>query len=167
MISPIYIIINRGSGKDQNAEGTKIELAGLFAAHNLDVKVFIAESGDEIFEFTEKALESGAEIIVAGGGDGTISAVASKLFKTEKTLGVLPLGTLNNFSKDLQIPQDLGEAVRVIAEKHTKKIDVSEVNGRNFLNNSSIGLYPNIVKHRELQQEKLGRGKWSAAFWRR
>ena len=165
MTSPVKVIINRGSGKDQNAEWTKIELAGLFAAHGLSAEIFIADNGEEIFSFTEEAIKSDAEIIVAGGGDGTISAVASKLVNTDKTLGVLPLGTLNNFSKDLKIPQDLTEAVRVIAENCRKKIDIAEVNGRFFINNSSIGIYPNIVKNRELQQEKLGRSKWSAAFW--
>ncbi len=165
MTSPIKVIINRGSGADDNAEETKIELTGLFASNDFDAEIFIAEGGDEIFKFTDKAIKSDAKIIVAGGGDGTISAVASKVINTEKTLGVLPLGTLNNFSKDLEIPQDLAEAVKIIAENHTKKIDAAEVNGQIFINNSSIGLYPNIVKNREDQQEKLGRGKWSAAFW--
>ncbi len=165
MSSPIKIIINRGSGKNHNADHLKIELVGLLAANGLDAEIFIAESGDEIFEFTEKAVQSDAEIVVAGGGDGTISAVAGKVLKAGKTLGVLPLGTLNNFSKDLHIPQSLDEAVRVIAESHTKNIDVGEVNGRIFVNNSSIGWYPNIVKSREQQQETFGRGKWSAAFW--
>lgn len=79
-------------------------------------------------------------------------------------LGVLPLGTLNNFSKDLNIPQEIAEAVRVIGNGRVKVIDTAEVNGRIFLNNSSIGLYPNIVLHRERQQ-RLGRGKWISAFW--
>ena len=165
MTSPIKVIINRGSGADDNSEETKTELTELFAANGFDAEIFVADGGDEIFGLTEKALKSDSEIIVAGGGDGTISAVASKLIGTEKTLGVLPLGTLNHFSKDLQIPADLPEAVKVIAEKHTKKIDAAEVNGQIFINNSSIGLYPNIVKNREDQQEKLGRSKWSAAFW--
>ncbi|MGI8545481.1 MAG: diacylglycerol/lipid kinase family protein, partial [Aridibacter sp.] len=110
-------------------------------------------------------VKSDTEIIVAGGGDGTINAVVSKIIGSEKTLGVLPLGTLNHFSKDLKIPQGLPEAVRVIAEKNTKKIDVGEVNGRIFVNNSNIGFYSNMVKDREDQQESFGRGKWSAAFW--
>ncbi len=79
-------------------------------------------------------------------------------------LGVLPLGTLNHFSKDLGIPQDLAEAVLVIAENNTIEVDVGEVNEQIFLNNSSIGLYPNIVRRRERQQ-RLGQSKWYAAFW--
>lgn len=165
MSSPIKVVINRGSGNDDNAEETKAELTELFAANGFDAEIFVADGGDEIFKFTEKALQSDAEIIVAGGGDGSVSAVASKLVGTPKTLGVLPLGTLNHFSKDLNISLDLPEAVRVIAENHTKKIDVGEINGRIFINNSSIGFYSDIVKDREQQQEKLGRSKWAAAFW--
>ena len=165
MTLPIKIIINRGSGKDDNATETKNELKNLFAAHDLTAEIFVADGGEELFKFAKDAVNSDAEIIVAGGGDGTISAISSKIIGTEKVLGVLPLGTLNHFSKDLNIPPELAEAVRVIAEHNVKKIDVGEVNGRIFINNSSIGLYPQIVKHREDQQEKLGRGKWLAAFW--
>ncbi len=112
----------------------------------------------------KKAIAGEAEIIVAGGGDGTVSAVASVVCKTDKTLGVLPLGTLNNFSKDLGIPQNIEDAVKIIAGNKVKTIDVGEVNGRIFINNSSIGLYPHIVKRREAQQ-RLGYGKWRSAFW--
>lgn len=102
---------------------------------------------------------------MAGGGDGTISTVAIEVSAAGKTLGILPLGTLNNFSKDLGIPQDLNDAVRTIAKGEVHEIDLAECNGRIFINNSSIGLYPKMVVRREQQQQKLGRGKWAAAFW--
>ncbi len=165
MTSQVKVIINCGSGKDHNAEELEVELNELFAAQNIGAEIVCASGGSEIIELAKNATKSTAEIVCAGGGDGTISAVASELFKTDKTLGILPLGTLNHFSKDLNIPQELGEAVRIIAENNVKTIDVGEVNGQIFINNSSIGLYPNIVKNREHQQKKLGRGKWSAAFW--
>lgn len=165
MPSPIKIIINRGSGNDDKADELETELTELFTANGLNAEILIAESGEDILKFAEDAVKSDAEIIVAGGGDGTMNAVVSTILKSDKTLGILPLGTLNHFSKDLNIPQDLPEAVRVIAEKHTKKIDVGEVNGHIFVNNSSIGFYPEIVKDREKQQEEEGRGKWAAAFW--
>ncbi len=164
MSIPIKVIINQGSGKD-DGEDLETELAGLFTANGLDAEIFVAESGEDILRFAEDAVKSDAEIIVAGGGDGTMNAVVSEIIKTKKTLGVLPLGTLNHFSKDLDIPQDLPDAVRVIADNHTKKIDVGEVNGHIFINNSSIGFYPKIVEDREKQQEEQGRGKWAAAFW--
>jgi hypothetical protein len=79
--------------------------------------------------------------------------------------GVLPLGTLNHFAKDLGIPLELDEAVRNLATGLPRQVDVGEVNGRIFLNNSSLGLYPDIVRDREEQQRRLGRGKWPAALW--
>lgn len=163
MSSPIEVIINAASGSVER-EGTKHWLSDLFAANGVEANIHLAKNGAEILEFADRAARGNAEVIVAGGGDGTINAVASEVIKAGKTLGILPLGTLNNFSKDLRISQYLDQAVRLIAENHTKLIDVGEVNGRIFVNNSSIGLYPRIVRRRE-QQQRLGRGKWTAAFW--
>jgi diacylglycerol kinase family enzyme len=78
---------------------------------------------------------------------------------------VLPLGTLNHFAKDLNIPLDLEGAARNLITGEAVKVDVGEVNERIFINNSSLGLYPSIVRRREKQQERLGRGKWFAAAW--
>jgi len=164
MSSPIEVIINAGSGS-VSAEETKRLIEEQFEAHGVDANIHMANGGGEIVKFAEKAAEGTAEIIVAGGGDGTISAVAAVVMEARKILGVLPLGTLNNFSKDLQIPQDLTEAVRIILENNVIEIDVGEVNDRIFINNSSIGLYPRIVRKRVKQQHRLGRGKWAAAFW--
>ncbi|MFT3746411.1 MAG: diacylglycerol kinase family protein [Pyrinomonadaceae bacterium] len=161
---PIEVIINAAGGSFVEGE-TEQKLKEAFTANGLNVNIRLAKTGEQIGEFAESAAESDAEIIVAGGGDGTISSVASVVAKTDKTFGVLPLGTLNNFSKDLQIPQDIDEAVKIIADGNVAEIDLAELNGRVFINNSSIGLYPKIVKDREKQQERLGRGKWRAAFW--
>jgi diacylglycerol kinase family enzyme len=110
-------------------------------------------------------LAQGARLVAAGGGDGTINAVASVMVDSGVPFGVLPLGTLNHFAKDLGIPLDLGAAVRNLATGRPMRVDVGEVNGRIFLNNSSLGLYPDIVRDREKQQRRLGRGKWPAAVW--
>jgi diacylglycerol kinase family enzyme len=112
----------------------------------------------------ERAIQAGARVIVIGGGDGTLSTAAATLADTDATLGVLPLGTLNHFAKDQQIPLDLAGAVRTIVAGHVKRVDVGEVNGRIFINNSSLGIYPDIVRLRE----RLGFGKWiglAAATW--
>jgi diacylglycerol kinase family enzyme len=111
------------------------------------------------------ALADGAELVVAGGGDGTINAVASVLVGSGVAFGVLPLGTLNHFAKDLGIPLELDAAVRNLASGRRRQVDVGEVNDRIFLNNSSLGLYPDMVRDREKQQRRLGRGKWLAALW--
>lgn len=165
MTRPIEVILNAASGAGEDKNETKKRLTEAFRAANLDAHFSLAFSGEQLLELAKAAAKSDYETIVAAGGDGTISAVASEMVKTGKTLGVLPLGTLNHFSKDLNISADPEEAVRVIAENHTKEIDAGEVNEQIFINNSSIGLYSQIVRRREQQQQRLGRGKWSAAFW--
>ena len=101
------------------------------------------------------------ELVVAGGGDGTLSAVAAALVGTDTALGVLPMGTLNHFAKDLGIPLKLEKAVQTLFTGKIARVDVGEVNGRIFLNNSSIGFYPRIVQARKREQRR-GRSKWVA-----
>ena len=97
--------------------------------------------------------------------DGTVSAVASALAGSNAILGILPMGTLNHFAKDMHIPLDLEAAVATITRGKTAHCDVGEVNGRIFVNNSSLGLYPSMVFERDLQQRRTGRSKWTAVFW--
>ena len=78
-------------------------------------------------------------------------------------LGVLPLGTLNHFAKDLGIPEKLEDAVALITAGHTRRVDLGEVNGEIFINNSSLGIYPYLVSDRERQTSATGRTKWVAA----
>jgi YegS/Rv2252/BmrU family lipid kinase len=159
----IEVIINAASGSVAPEE-IKRHLTELFEENRVEANIHLAKNGEEIDRLAKKAAGGNAETIVAGGGDGTIGTVAAEAIRTGKTLGILPLGTLNNFSKDLQIPQNVEEAVRVIAENQTRTIDVGEVNGRFFINNSSIGLYPKLVRRRERRQ-RLGWGKWRSALW--
>jgi diacylglycerol kinase family enzyme len=162
-VAALEVIINAGGGSfDANA--TERQVVDEFAKHNLEANFHFASSGGEIVSLAESVAKSDALTIIAGGGDGTINAVASAAAKAGKTLGILPLGTLNHFSNDIGIPNDLAGAVSIIASGHKKRVDVGEVNGRIFLNNSSIGLYPRIVRRREAEQDRLGKGKWSAAF---
>jgi len=157
---PIDVIINAASGTSDKEDERQI-LANIFETSGIDARIELAKSGEEIVEIAKRAVKSGGQTIVAGGGDGTISAVAAELVGTEKILGVLPLGTLNHFAKDLNIPLDLEEAARTIIAGHVAKVDVAEVNGQIFINNSSLGLYPDIVRRRE-QRQRLGYGKWNS-----
>lgn len=162
MPSRVEVILNASSGVG-STDAVREELYEAFAAAGIDAGITVARSGDSLDNLAKHTAET-ADIIVAAGGDGTISAVAAAVHKAGKTLGILPLGTLNNFSKDLSIPQDIAGAVAVIQKGVTRTIDLAEANGRVFINNSSIGLYPRIVRKREKQQ-RLGYGKWRAAAW--
>jgi diacylglycerol kinase family enzyme len=116
-----------------------------------------ASDGTSMRAAAAAAIQGGAEVIIAAGGDGTVSAVAGIVAGTGAVLGVIPLGTLNHFARDLNIPLDPREAAMVLVRGKTGKVDVGEVNGRRFINNSSLGLYPSIVRYRE-SREKTG---WS------
>jgi len=120
--------------------------------------VVVTKSGDDITSLAAQAIGERRRVVVAGGGDGTVSAVAGKLAGTEVTLGVLPMGTLNHFAKDAGIPQNLKAAVRNIFTGRAVSVDVGEVNGRVFVNNSGIGFYPHFVRQRE-EEERRGRVK--------
>jgi YegS/Rv2252/BmrU family lipid kinase len=158
------VIINgsAGAGHDALVAG---ELRAKFRAHGCDAEVTLTKGGAEMIAAARKALGDAADIVVAGGGDGTMNTVASVMAGSGVALGVLPLGTLNHFAKDLGIPLELDEAVRNVAEGKRIEVDVARVNDKIFLNNSSLGLYPDIVRDREKQQRRLGRGKWPAAAW--
>ena len=160
----IVVILNASAGSGCTADFAS-NLADRFLALGLAADVKLAASGEELVEAAERAVREGASTVVAGGGDGTLNAVASALTGTDVAFGVIPLGTLNHFAKDLNIPLDLDGAVRTIAQGHSRQVDTGEINGRLFLNNSSLGLYPDTVRERERQQKRLGRGKWLAFFW--
>ena len=159
----IPVVLNARAGTREWEEAAD-ELPAHFRAAGLDAQLLTAGAGESIPELTRRALRGQPRMVVAGGGDGTINSVASVLVGTDTALGVLPMGTLNHFAKDLRIPDDLEGAVRNLATGDVARIDVGEVNGHVFLNNSSLGLYPSLVHHREQQQERLGRGKWTALF---
>jgi diacylglycerol kinase family enzyme len=155
------VIINASSGSGYTEEWAH-SLSEKFQSQGMHAHLTLAQSGEEILEAARSAVSDGVKVVVAGGGDGTINAVVSALIDTDIALGVLPLGTLNHFAKDLHIPLDLDEAVRNIGVRHIIRVDAGDVNGRVFLNNSSLGLYPDTVRDREKQQRRLGRGKWPA-----
>jgi diacylglycerol kinase family enzyme len=159
----IALVLNKGSGAGTAAELSE-RLAILFRAAGREVRITVAETGEEIAAAVQAALAANPAVVVAGGGDGTVSAVAAGLVGHDTPLGVLALGTLNHLAKDLGIPLDPEEAANVILSGHTTAIDLGEVNGRIFLNNASLGLYPRIVRARQ-RHPGTGVRKWIIAAW--
>ena len=152
------VLLNRDGGavaKDPDI-ADKVKLALEQAGIAADVELI---GGSECGARSSEAAERGDPLLIVGGGDGTISAAASVLVGTETKLGVLPLGTLNHFARDLGIPTDLDEAAKLIAAGKEIRVDVGEMNERIFINNSAIGLYPLMVVDRDQQRKRLGRSK--------
>ena len=162
-LKPIKIIISASAGPaDNNILCERV--ARIFDENRIDIDMSLAESGAELTALAQDASRGPYDVIVAGGGDGTVNSVASTVVGSNKILGVLPLGTLNHFARDLKIPFDLEAAANTIVAGHTSTVDVAEVNDRIFINNSSLGLYPIIVREREKRQ-RLGFQKWPAFVW--
>jgi YegS/Rv2252/BmrU family lipid kinase len=149
-----HILLNRSGGSA--ADRARVEQALKDAGLESEPQWM---DGHEVAGAAAAAVESGATRVVAGGGDGTVGAVAGALAGTGVALGILPLGTLNHFARELGIPEDLAQAARTIVDGDPRMTDVAEVNGQVFVNNSAIGLYPLMVVNRDLQQQRLGRGK--------
>jgi diacylglycerol kinase family enzyme len=158
---PFAVVLNATAGTGCPPEWVE-QLRAQFAANGVQAQVEQVSEGTEIIPTVQRLLAAGARTIVAGGGDGTISAVASQLAGTDAVLGVLPLGTLNHFAKDLGMPLAQDEAVAALLAGTVEAVDIGEVNGRIFINNSSLGLYPDIVRDRERRQRRLGHSKWRA-----
>lgn len=159
----VVVIINKFAGIAQHLDANRREdyFIKLFNEVGIEAEIHFV-IGSRITQLAREALKMPIDAVVVGGGDGTISAVANVLAKESMPLGILPLGTLNHFAKDFGIPLILEEAIAVIANGHIRACDVGQINSLVFINNSSIGLYPNIVKERDSQREQLGRNKWLA-----
>lgn len=101
--------------------------------------------------------------VIVGGGDGSLNAAASGLVATGLPLGVLPLGTANDFARTLGIPFDLKNAISVIVAGHRRAVDLGKVNGHLFFNVSSIGFSAALA--RELTAESKNAGERLAMRW--
>ncbi|HEX6643902.1 MAG TPA: diacylglycerol kinase family protein [Gemmatimonadales bacterium] len=158
----IAFILNARSGRGA-AKRSAERIRTLCGEAGREATIALA-SGRRIREAAQKAVAAGCEVLVGGGGDGTIGTVAAIAAEAGLPFGVLPLGTRNHFARDLGLPLDVDGAMRVILDGRTRAVDLGEVNGRIFINNSSIGVYPRLVRMRE-RLRKYGLAKWTAALW--
>lgn len=163
----LCVIVNSGSG---SREAERIErLRAALGTHFPQGNWSVAAGGpDRIVSQTQAAIAEGYGTIVACGGDGTIAAVADTLWAERATastrFGVIPTGTFNFFARGLGIPEEIEAAVAVLAGGFARPVQIGTVNGRVFLNNASIGLYPRILREREAIYQRWGRSR-IAAHW--
>jgi diacylglycerol kinase family enzyme len=159
------LFVNPKSGRARRGQELRTLLDA--AANNPDLRVHLIRKSDNIHYLVKYAMQEGVEAIGVAGGDGTVNAVASAVVGTKIPLVVIPFGTLNHFARDLGVAGSAEEALNLFVEGSDKTIDVGVVNDHYFLNNSSVGLYPSLVKQREQHEQKLG--KWLAyglAAWK-
>jgi diacylglycerol kinase (ATP) len=144
------IILNPYSGRYTGRRRWPEAQAALEAA-GLAHELALTERPGHARELAHEAARAGYIPIVAAGGDGTVSEVVNGLADAAVDgqplgpLGILPVGTANDIVDTLGIPRDLGAAARVLAHGHARLMDLGEVNGRLFVNNSAIGLEPFVT----------------------
>jgi YegS/Rv2252/BmrU family lipid kinase len=157
------VLLNEKSGACL-ADGAQTNAAAIGKAlHAAGVEADVrCVPGQDLEREAKEAVAARFDAVIASGGDGTVSAVASALAGTDTPLGVLAAGTLNHFAKDLGLPLDLAGAVQVIAAGRTAQVDVATLNSQVFINNSSLGVYARAVIERDHTQSRLGWGKWPA-----
>jgi diacylglycerol kinase family enzyme len=160
LIRAIPVVINRGGGAASRA-GNALEgqITEAFAAAGLAADIHLVD-GSALTSTIARCARTGA--VAIGGGDGTQGSAAAILAEAGATQGVLPLGTRNNLARELGIPLDLAGAAKVIADGHTQAIDLGTVNGKTFVNNASLGIYPKLVELREAERARTGVPKWIA-----
>lgn len=159
----LIVIINQKAGTVVQApdEFSPEKLRGEFATLGITAEVRVVEPG-KIEAAVREAIIARPTAVVIGGGDGTVRSAAALLAGTGVALGVLPLGTLNHFAKDLKMPTAWREAVTSLAWALVREVDVAEVNGHVFVNNCSLGAYAEAVRRRDALRSRHGLGKWIA-----
>lgn len=157
------VVLNGGAGSviGPNATVSPDALRAALSAAGIEATVQAAP-GAELAAAFRTAVARRPDAIFAGGGDGTISTAAAHLVDTGIPLGVLPLGTLNHFARDLGLPAEWKEAIPILASAPARAVDVAEVNGRIFINNCSLGSYAEAVRRRDRLRRQRGLGKWRA-----
>jgi len=155
---------NRGTLFFNPSSGVRVPAAEVAelqtAAAEAGLEVIPAGPDVDIVALTREHMRIGRRLFVAAGGDGTINSVVQPLMNSDAALAVIPAGTYNHFARDLGVPLNWREALDVAVNGTTRQIDAGRVNDRFFVNNVSIGLYPELVARRE----ERGRDypKWKA-----
>lgn len=144
----LVVLANESSGGAGPTDERTTSIRDAFRAAGADPLIRCV-AGNGLAAAAKEALQDGARVLVAAGGDGTVSAVAGVVAGTDAALAVLPLGTLNHFAKDAGLPLGLEDAARIAVHGTPTRVDVAEVNGLVYVNNVSIGLYPEAVRERE------------------
>lgn len=146
---------------DMEAYEKRAEAVFRDAGHEFEAVVF---SGKEIVPAMERAARrDDLDGIVAGGGDGTISAAASIAWKNGVALGVVPAGTMNLFARSLRVPLDIWMALEVLANGEVDDVDIASANGRPFIHQFSAGLHARMVRYRNSYSYRSRLGKMRAS----
>jgi diacylglycerol kinase family enzyme len=146
----LFAVFNRDGGTfkttDMSAYCARATETFKAAGHEIECHVV---SGNKVVETMERAASTkGVEGLIAGGGDGTISAAAGIAWKSGITLGVVPAGTMNLFARSLKLPLDIWQVLDALATGVPENIDIASANGKSFVHQFSAGMHARMVRYR-------------------
>lgn len=165
---PFFLVMNNGSGSG-DARQTRDTIEQTLSRAGRRFELMPVDDGAQLIATARRALKLAGEqggIVVAVGGDGTLSAVSEVVLGSGVPLGILPQGTFNYFGRTYGISQDTEAALACLLDAVIQPVDVGMLNGRTFLVNASLGLYPQLLEDREAYKQRYGRSRlvalWSA-----
>lgn len=161
----LIAILNRDGGtfKTTDMDAYSQRVADVFKAegHVIECRVV---AGDHVVDAMEKvAATEGVDGLIAGGGDGTISAAAAIAWQSGLVLGVIPAGTMNLFARTLKLPLDIWQVLEVLAKGEVEHADIASANGRSFVHQFSAGLHSRMVRYRNQMSYASRLGKMRAS----
>lgn len=162
----IIAVLNSKSGtlSTTDMDAFIADATAIFETHGHSLTCILSD-GDNVAQALQQAAESSdCDVLLAGGGDGTISTAAALAWQHDKVLGVLPAGTMNLFARSLKIPQNIMAAVEALAQADIHAVDIGTCNGQAFVHQVAIGLHPMMVMHRESYSYASRAGKILANF---
>lgn len=158
---PFFIVLNARSGR-QEAQKVRDLIADVLNQAGRTHEFLMGHAGASVDELARRAVEQAKAqqgVVVACGGDGTVSAVAHAVLGSGCPFAVVPQGTFNYFGRAHGISQDAAEATGQMLAGHTDLVQVGRVNERLFLVNASLGLYPKLLEDREAYEGRFGRSR--------
>ncbi|MEO8012539.1 diacylglycerol kinase family protein [Polaromonas sp.] len=161
---PLFIVFNAGSGH-RDADEEKQTISRVLQEGGREFEFLQCEGSESMDTLARRAVGQATArhgVVVAAGGDGTINAVANAVLGSGCPFGVIPQGTFNYFGRDNAISQDSGQAAQVLLRGRLMPVQAGKVNGRLFLVNASVGLYPKLLEDREAWKQQFGRSRFVA-----
>ncbi len=144
----IISVLNTDGGtlRTTDLDAFSDHLRQAFQDHGHEIEIRLVP-GAQIVEALEAAADD-ADVIIVGGGDGTVSAAAGVAWRSKCVLGVIPAGTMNLFARSLGLPLDIHEAATALAQMNIGDSDIADMDGQAFVHQFSVGLHPRVVEKR-------------------
>jgi YegS/Rv2252/BmrU family lipid kinase len=140
-VQRVFVVLNPVAGLT-DADNAKDLITTFCQERGWDCDIHETQKNEDVSKLVKDALEKGVDLVIAAGGDGTVSGVVAGMLNSKVPMGILPAGTGNNLARDLSIPVNLAQAMSLFDSEHTTRtMDVMEVNGsKYYVLNVSVGV---------------------------